>query len=901
MRHVIILADLKDQSVNEVRQILLDWHLCGLVQKPNWLSLDRGDRFVETLADEGTERVLLSEWLDKYIEVDDELELVALQMHNDAGVYVPASVFHDAIEGFDPLLMAEAKIVNLIAPANIEASVPAEVLMSYRTNLIAIPTQSSSSRSGHIILQPQTSGFFANVAAAVSTASGIWSGQDHNPVRELSYPKTKRPEVMMMRSFVRYADASDLVSVVVKDVVERASSNGLPLAYSATGDRLSALPFQIAKQDVEKVAVNFIAANPAVFDLKKFKEKPKAQTKPLTPMALLKEYGKMLKTYFKPGSFFAERKAEYAGAAALMLQQVFLGSNSTAQVFVDGVSGAPSRKADNSLNAVLDLVNASNSLRKSVVEPAAASPRQLWKDFAATSTALIDGGQGPVGVELPGVAGGDRRVVLFPELIVPKVNSIPFQVPADLDIPLRGEIISADNPYLAAVLRDQLNRVLANAEKLEPIQIGQVQRTKFDLDLWIEDKQSFAWHIGMRLGSQLNAARNIFGVLPADNEEGDQNRLEELSKLEKQAKKAVDRIVLGGLAIVGGAGVFGLLQGLWVLLATAAFPVVAIGSLLVPGLIVAGILFIWNVIGLRRFASAVRDIYKLENQKDRQAEIAKWADEIKDDLANEVKRLGDYYQQYQLWSTLLAKPLHDPLGEPEIVASNDGRIQNLNQITSSIQLAELDHTGETLENLVDHVKKSFFSKGWLDRILTKRLEGLGAAFPNAWLDSGSDDNSPLRVVFNKSQRSDGHKELGEIVVQELQRLATADTDYSVWPLSVLNMPIERKVKCHEFLEPLATGSTVMPNTLLTDIAEVHSLSRVDISKSFVIADSRVNLYSDVAKHLTNPEKVEIARRLDIVNVRVELSKTLHADSITTFASPVAPEAAQRDLTAAPEA
>jgi hypothetical protein len=93
----------------------------------------------------------------------------------------------------------------------------------------------------------------------------------------------------------------------------------------------------------------------------------------------------------------------------------------------------------------------------------------------------------------------------------------------------------------------------------------------------------------------------------------------------------------------------------------------------------------------------------------------------------------------------------------------------------------------------------------------------------------------------------------------------------------------------------------MPNTLLTDIAEVHSLNRVDIGKSFVIADGRVNLYSDVAKHLTNPERVDIARRLDIVNVRVELSKTLHSDSITTFATPVAPEVADRDLTAAPEA
>jgi hypothetical protein len=159
----------------------------------------------------------------------------------------------------------------------------------------------------------------------------------------------------------------------------------------------------------------------------------------------------------------------------------------------------------------------------------------------------------------------------------------------------------------------------------------------------------------------------------------------------------------------------------------------------------------------------------------------------------------------------------------------------------------------------------------------------------------------LRRIFDKSQRSDGRKELGAIVVDELQELTTADTDYSVWPLSILNMPIERRVQCHEFLEPLATGSSVLPNALLTDFADVNSSSRVDHSRSFVLADSRVALHSDVPKHLVDSSIVEVARRLDIINVRAELSRALHADAITTFSAPVIVESIDEDLTVAPDA
>jgi hypothetical protein len=53
--------------------------------------------------------------------------------------------------------------------------------------------------------------------------------------------------------------------------------------------------------------------------------------------------------------------------------------------------------------------------------------------------------------------------------------------------------------------------------------------------------------------------------------------------------------------------------------------------------------------------------------------------------------------------------------------------------------------------------------------------------------------------------------------------------------------------------------------------------------------------------LVDPSIVEIERRLDIINLRVELTRALHAEAITTFAPAVVEIQLDEDLTVAPEA
>lgn len=881
MRHVVILADLFDQSINEVRQILLDWNLCGLVQSPWWLSMDDGDRFIENLQEADTARVLLSEWLDRHVDQDDQIELVAMQVHTDSTQYMSSAEIEKSISKFPPLLRAESKIINLLIPADIDGSIPDNALFSYRTNLIAIPTQSSSPRSGHIILAPHSSGFFANAATAVATAAGLWSGQDRNPLRELPYPKTKKPEALMFRSFVRYADASDLVAEVVHEVVEKASADGLPVAYSSGGVRLTALRDDLGAKAATDVAGNFIDANSAFFNIDNVGDPPREDRTPLTVRQLLAEFMSYAKKAANPADYFRAKVSRWKQAAANLAQEAFLGNDSTKEVWVGGISGAPSRRADGSIDAVKDLLNAANLLHKSVVDSPPANPRELWKGFVETATALVDGSQGPNGVELPAVFGGDRRVVIQPEFIIASRDTEPFSVPVNLDIPLRGEVIAATDPYLAAVCLSQLNQALSAASKLSPIQIATLQRVKFELTSWMTKNRSFSWVIGEQLGRQLNTAREYIALLPVPDKDFEKNMIAEVAILEARIQSAFGAMIKGTIGIIGGISFLWLVQAFWLFLATAVWPVFSALAFL-PVLLGSLALVIWNAIGLRRFFAAVRDLYKFENRSKWQLAYTEWLKREKQKISNEIRKFSDFYTQYQTWVKILSQPIHDPLGDPRFKLSNDGRIKNLNQITSSIQLAELAQDGSAREALVDHVKKKFFDRGWLRRLVLEGLELQGAEFPKTWSDTAHEDSSTLRHILQQNVSKNLSRQRGKVVVKGLQELATADTDYSKWPLSILNMPVEQQLECVEFLRPITNGSSVLPNALLSDQADVAWGTRTNTELSFVLADPRVSIDSDVRQIYIEPSIVPVSRRLDIISVRVELSSPLLAQDITTF-------------------
>jgi hypothetical protein len=877
MRSIIILADLADQGVNEVKTILYDWYLSGLVQPVVWLDAKPGERTVHAVVKNSEMRLPLGVWLDKYLPSSQAPELYVFQAPRDDSGYLDETQVDEALRGHPVLLAAEPRLVNVFAPSSAPNSMPDTVLLSYRTNIAILPAQGASGLAGYKLLTVYTSEFFANAASGLASATGIWSGLVSNHLYELSPPKQRKPQLIMLRSFCRYADASELLEGLVQDATIL-DDGLLPCAYDEFGQKLTPLAQESSKDRAIKVSENFMLRHKKKFefDESKFRDRPTLDPEPLSSKEMLRQYWLYLRRYFQIGAWAREKLALYKASAARSLQAMFLGEASAREVFVMGVGADTPRNDDSTLSAIDALLMASELVSNSVVEPALTNPNEIWSDYVSTLTALVDGAEGPPEIQLPGVIGGDRRLVLDSRDLMPPPNVSSFRVPESLPIRLRGEVVSPSDPYLAKVLDNQLEQVIRHPHNYSPVEIAATQAARYSLELWINDLDSFAWRVGKRLADSLDRARDILGAIvpPPDLDDSEQ----QLYDLEAKARAAVGGIIKGALGVIGVASMAWVLQGLWIFLAVSAWPVALATWWYWPAMIVAGLLGIWATLGFRRFAGAVRDIYKFENKAKFDDEIAQWVEKIRPALRSEIAKLGDLYKQLEFWNRLIRPAIFDPMGKSEKQNGEFHSIKNLNQLTTSIQLAEFTSESLEREKLLNSIKAKLFSRGWLHRRLIQHLIELGADFPRTWSDTAHEDKSALRQMLLASSPQKSRISLGRMTNLEVQELARDLADYSSWPVKILNL--DRELGCDEYLGGLAIGIGVLPNELLSDRAAVRGAGRIDPSTSIYAHDPRISFESDVSTVFMTSNAVSAARRLDLLSVRIEVSKPVNASEFS---------------------
>ena len=877
MRSVVVVADLQDQAVNEVRQILFDWYLSGLVQPIVWLDIRPGDRTITAVVNGEPTRLSLSIWLDKYLDAKNAIELFSLQVANQEGNYFNDRDIEAALRDFPMLVAAETQMVNVVAPPHRQAAIPDDVLLPYRTNIALLPIQGASGYAGYKVLNEATSEFFANVASGLASATGTWAGQVDNPLMNLPVAKQRKPEIILLRSFARYADASSLVTGLVDQI--KGPNAGLPGAFDDFGERLTPVSPDASLSKVEIVANNFIAENATRFNLSAFKDRPVFNPKPLSWRKLLAEYFAYLRKYFQVGSWIKEKIDGYKAAAAQSLQQIFLGHNSAREVFVLGVSADSPRNDDSTLDAIEALLNATNSVTQSVMEPQQANPNDLWKDYVHLMSGLADGKSRVGEIELPGVLGGDRRLILNPNHLAPKPGSPSFRIPEFLPIRLKGEVVRATDPYLSLLLEDQLESVLSHPERHSSVDVASAQRTKQELRIWKSQIDSFAWRIGLKLANSLNEARAMLGKINFSKElEDDEQR--KLFELEANVRKAIGRLLKGLLGIVLGSLAAWVGQALWLFFALGAWPVALATNWIWPVVIVSALLASWTALGFQQFAGAVRDIYKHENRAEHDRDVVKWVNGIRPQLRQEVSRLADLYRQLEMWNQLIVPVLHNPLGETERETQERTSIKNLNQLTTSIQLAEFSPSAPERKRLVADVESEFFARGWLSTLLVRHLEALGATFPKTWSDTAQEDKSNLRKMLRQSSSDLRDRMLGDSTLKRVQEIALKKANYSEWPVKILNL--DRELSAKEYLEGLSHGIGALPSEMLSDSAAVKGFNRVDLENSYFLHDPRLDSTSDLTEIETQTQAVETVHKLDLISVRVEISKPMRFSEFTAF-------------------
>ena len=878
MRSVVVVADLQDQSVNEVRQILFDWYLSGLVQPIVWLDVRAGDRVITAVINGEPTRLSLSVWLDKYLHTGSQIELFSLQVAKDGGGYFTDRDIDAALRDFPMLVAAEPKMINVVAPPHEAKSLPQSVLLPYRTNVAILPIQGASGYAGYKVLETSSSEFFANVASGLASATGAWASQDKNPLFDLPVAKQRKPEVILLRSFARYADASSLVSGLV-DEIGHLSGHTLPAAFDDFGERLTPNLPDSSLAKVSLVAGNFVSQNASRFNLSGFPAKPIDDPKPLGWRQLLGEYFHYLRRYFQVGSWVKEKIDGYKAAAAQSLQDIFLGQNSAREVFIMGVSADSPRNDDSTLNAIEALLNATASVTESVMEPAQSNPNDLWRDYVYILTGLVDGSNRVGEIELPGVLGGDRRLILNPHHLAPAPNTPNFRIPEFLPIRLKGEVVLATDPYLALLLDEQLESILANPTRYSPVDVAAAQRTKHDFQMWRRSVDSFAWRIGNKLAQSINEARAKLGTLKFSEalEDEDQKKLFEL---EGNVRKAIGRLLKGLLGILTTSLVLWIGQALWLFISLGAWPVALATSWIWPVLGVSALLTGWAALGFKQFAGAVRDIYKYENRAQYHKEIVRWVNSIRPQLRQEISRLADLYRQLEMWNRLVIPVLHNPLGDSRSNSNSRTSIKDLNQLTTSIQLAEFSPNAPQREKLVSEVRAEFFHRGWLSERLTAHLEELGATFPKTWSDTAQEDKSNLKKMLRKGDSQSRMAKLGEDTLLDVQRIAINRANYAEWPVKILNL--NRELTAKEYLEGLANGIGALPAEMLSDRAAVSGQNRLDPERSYFLHDSRIETPSDVTTMKTNPGELQNIHRLDLISVRVEVSKPLKYSDFKAF-------------------
>jgi hypothetical protein len=224
--------------------------------------------------------------------------------------------------------------------------------------------------------------------------------------------------------------------------------------------------------------------------------------------------------------------------------------------------------------------------------------------------------------------------------------------------------------------------------------------------------------------------------------------------------------------------------------------------------------------------------------------------------------------------------LYEPLGSVGQTRENNTTIRNLNQLTSSIQLAEFKVDGEQRAKLLEDVKSTFFRRGWLYERLENHLLELGAELPKTWSDTAQEDKSALKKMLDKARSDRTSQTLGLQTLHQVQEIARRKADYANWPVQIMNL--NRVLSCQEYLSGLANGIGALPAELLSDSAAVAGKNRLDVERSFFVSDSRISATTDVTPVLSNPAAVDSLRRLDLMSVRVEVSKPMRFNEFLVF-------------------
>ena len=875
----VIVARLSSPVVNEIRKILQEWSISGLIQDLAWIDVtgDNKDIFIQSQS--RTERLSQEDWVTKHIRSPEQLEFYVFQALIEAKEQISEDEILRRMQNLSSLKEAVQRGANILVPVADVRDLSVSSIKSYSPNIIFSPISSSSPESAFADLTSSSDGYYAHAAMALASGAGLWKNQPGGHLKDFrSSAQSGRTPIAIARTYGRYVDASDLVGSIVRRSL-RGGEGVLAPTYIEDGVQLNSVNDARADQITDSIVREFVENNESQLGLKplpKFKPSKRASR---SISQLLREYAAFLGSLIKsPGDWAKEKLAEISGIAAEKTQKAFLGKDSEYEVFVNGMSGLS--KTDQDIDAAGQLVRAADSLNYNVERPSPPNPGNLWYDLMTVACSMADASEAPKSITMPGVAGGTRSVVRNPDYLAEDIENNAFLIGANLPIRLSGAILKPDDPYLAMILHSQIGEALKKPDKLTPGQLGNLQTAKHDLDSWINERRSLFWKVGLKIASELNKARQLF--ISKREVFDDKKDLETLNSLEKRVRTSLRRTILGaiGLTLIGGLG--WLAQAIYLNVQTGAWPTALATNWGLIALLFFALLLGWLGIGATFFDRAVRELFAMRHKRNEAKRRAEFVEEQRTALTFEIMRLGDLYSQYQAWVRALGPRLRDPLGSTVSSSLEKESIKHANDLPVGFGVAELSPEESSTESLIDSVKMEFFSPGWYKRQVLDSLKAQRVDLDTVWQQHSEDPTGKLSWLRTSESLKNLNGLMGSIATEKASQIATSKTDYQKWTVKHVGNSTNSSSQCLDYLSEISKKSAQIPCPVVTPEISVANKLEPLAERSLLLVDGRLDIRSEIESNIFSPFEDSNERGLDLMVVRTEMTGDIPLDGFQLF-------------------
>ena len=880
----VILARLSSPVVNEVRKIVQDWTISGVLDGVVWVDVSGVNTDIFIQDENGVLRLSEEDWITKHIRSPQDLEFYVFQALINSDEQISESDIAQRMQSLSALKETVQRGANILVPVSDIDSLDPSCIKSYAPNLIFSPVSSASPEAAYADVSSKSDGYYSHAAMSLSSGAGLWKNQPKGHLDDFrSSAQAGQTPIAIARSYGRYVDASDLVGSIVRRSL--AGGEGiLPQTFLDTGVQLNSVNDANALQITDSIVKEFVSNNESQLGLKplpKFKPSKRAAR---SLGQLLKEYVAFLGSLIKsPGDWAREKLAEISGMAAEKTQKAFLGKDSEYEVFVNGMSGLSKTSQD--IDAAGQLVQAADSLHYNVERPAPPNPGNLWQDMMTVACSMTDASEAPKSITMPGVSGGTRSVLRNPDYLAEDLDEGTFLIGASLPIKLAGAILRPDDPYLAMILHSQISEALKNPEKLTPGQLGDLQTAKHDLDTWIGNRRSLFWKVGLKIATELNKARQLF--ITKQEVFDDKKDLETLNTLEKRVRSSLRRTIVGALLLTLLGGLGWLAQAIYLNVTTGAWPTALVANWGLIALVFLALLLGWLGIGAAFFDRAVRELFAMRHKRNEAKRKAEFVEEQRTALTLEIIRLGDLYSQYQAWVRALGPRLRDPLGS--LVSSEIEResVKHANDLPVSFGVAELSPEESSTQSLIDSVRVEFFSPGWCRRQVIDSLKSQQVDIDIVWQQHSEDPAGKLSWLKDSEARESLGHILGELATDKASVIATSKTDYQTWEVKHVGDASNNSRQCLDYLSEISSKSDQVPCQLVTAEVNVGNMLQPSVERSNLLVDSRLSISSELSSERFSPFEDSVERGLDLMVIRTEVTNDIPLDGLIPFRSSLA--------------